>query len=75
MDYDIAKAIRPGIHENELVAIANKKPFEWGAERVMFVNSISRRKRKSSFTHILKQNDKTGRNRVHGYQETVSTDT
>ena len=39
--YDIAKAIRPGIHENELVAIANKKLFEWGAERVMFVNSIS----------------------------------
>ena len=39
--YDIAKAIRPGVLENELVALANYKLFNWGAERVMFVNSIS----------------------------------
>ena len=39
--YDIAKAMRPGVLENELVALANYKLFNWGAERVMFVNSIS----------------------------------
>ncbi len=39
--YDVAKAIRPGVLENELVALANQKLFNWGAERVMFVNSIS----------------------------------
>ncbi len=39
--YDIAKAIRPGVLENELVSIANKQLYKWGAERVLFVNSIS----------------------------------
>lgn len=39
--YDIAKAIRPGVLENELVAIANHQLYKWGAERVLFVNSIS----------------------------------
>ncbi len=39
--YDLAKALRPGITENELVAIANYKLFNWGAESVEFVNSIS----------------------------------
>lgn len=39
--YDLAKALRPGIRENELVAIANKQLFNWGAERVEFVNAIS----------------------------------
>lgn len=39
--YDLAKALRPGILENELVAIANYKLFQWGAECVEFVNSIS----------------------------------
>lgn len=28
--YDIAKAIRPGVLENELVALANYKLFNWG---------------------------------------------
>lgn len=39
--YDLAKALRPGIMENELVAIANYKLYGWGAELVEFVNSIS----------------------------------
>jgi Xaa-Pro dipeptidase len=39
--YDLAKALRPGILENELVAIANFKLYHWGAESVEFVNSIS----------------------------------
>ncbi|MDR1570958.1 MAG: Xaa-Pro peptidase family protein [Clostridiales Family XIII bacterium] len=39
--YDIAKALRPGILENEIVAIANFKLYSWGAELVEFVNSVS----------------------------------
>ena len=39
--YDLAKAVRPGIRENELVAIANHQLYKWGAEHVTFVNSIS----------------------------------
>ena len=39
--YDLAKALRPGIRENELVAIANKQLYDWGADHVEFVNSIS----------------------------------
>ncbi|MDR1954233.1 MAG: Xaa-Pro peptidase family protein, partial [Clostridiales Family XIII bacterium] len=39
--YDLGKALRPGIMENELVAIANYKLYGWGAELVEFVNSIS----------------------------------
>jgi Xaa-Pro aminopeptidase len=38
---DIAKAIRPGTRENELVAIANDKLFRMGSERVECVNSVS----------------------------------
>jgi Xaa-Pro aminopeptidase len=39
--YDLGKALRPGIMENELVAIANFKLYSWGSELVEFVNSIS----------------------------------
>jgi Xaa-Pro aminopeptidase len=38
---DIARAIRPGTRENELVAIANDKLFRLGSERVECVNSVS----------------------------------
>ena len=38
---DIAKAIRPGTRENELVAIANDKLYRMGSERVECVNSVS----------------------------------
>ena len=38
---DIAKAIRPGTRENELVALANQQLFLMGAERVECVNSVS----------------------------------
>jgi len=38
---DIARAIRPGVRENELVALANQKLFLLGAERVECVNSVS----------------------------------
>ncbi len=38
---DIARAIRPGRKENELVALANEKLFLMGAERVECVNSVS----------------------------------
>lgn len=38
---DISKAIRPGTKESDLVAIANKKLFELGSERVECVNSVA----------------------------------
>ena len=38
---DIARAIRPGTRENELVALANEKLFLMGAERVECVNSVA----------------------------------
>lgn len=38
---DIARAIRPGTKENELVAIANKKLYDLGSELVEAVNSVS----------------------------------
>jgi len=38
---DIARAIRPGVRENELVALANQKLFLLGSERVECVNSVS----------------------------------
>ena len=38
---DIARAIRPGTRENELVAIANKELYLLGSERVECVNSVS----------------------------------
>ncbi len=39
--YDICKAIRPGVRENELVAIANDRLFRMGSERVECVNSVA----------------------------------
>ena len=38
---DVAKAIRPGTRENELVAITNDRLFRMGSERVECVNSVS----------------------------------
>jgi Xaa-Pro dipeptidase len=38
---DIARAIRPGTQEHDLVALANEKLFKMGAERVECVNSVS----------------------------------
>ncbi|MCZ6773862.1 MAG: Xaa-Pro peptidase family protein [Proteobacteria bacterium] len=38
---DIAKAIRPGTRESDLVAIAHKRLFELGSERVECVNSVT----------------------------------
>lgn len=39
--YDICKAIRPGMRENELVAIAHDRLFRLGSERVECVNSVA----------------------------------
>ncbi len=38
---DIARAIRPGTRENELVALANDRLYRLGSERVECVNSVS----------------------------------
>ncbi|MCP4071604.1 MAG: aminopeptidase P family protein [Hyphomicrobiales bacterium] len=39
--YDIAKAIRPGVRESDLVAIANERLYSMGSERVECVNSVA----------------------------------
>lgn len=39
--YDICKAIRPGMRENELVAIAHDRLFRLGSERVECINSVA----------------------------------
>jgi len=39
--FEIAKNIRPGIRENELVALAHKVFFELGSDRVECINCIS----------------------------------
>lgn len=38
---DIARAIKPGTRENELVALANQRLYMLGSERVECVNSVS----------------------------------
>jgi Xaa-Pro dipeptidase len=39
--YDICKAIRPGVRENELVALAHDRLFRLGSERVECINSVA----------------------------------
>lgn len=39
--YDVAKAIRPGVRENDLVALANQRLYTMGSEWVECVNSNS----------------------------------
>ena len=38
---DIADALKPGVRENEIVALANKKLYEYGSDQVEAVNAIS----------------------------------
>ena len=38
---DIVDALRPGIRENEIVALANKRLYEMGSDQVEAVNAIS----------------------------------
>ena len=38
---DIVDALRPGVRENEIVALANKKLYEYGSDQVEAVNAIS----------------------------------
>ncbi|MGH8889484.1 MAG: M24 family metallopeptidase, partial [Acidothermaceae bacterium] len=39
--YDIAQALRPGVRENELVALANKRLYEMGSDDVEAINAVS----------------------------------
>jgi Xaa-Pro aminopeptidase len=39
--HDITDALRPGIRENEIVALANKRLYEMGSDQVEAVNAIS----------------------------------
>lgn len=38
---DIASALRPGVRENEIVAMVNKRLYEYGSDQVEAVNAIS----------------------------------
>src|SRR5690606_18076994 len=38
---DIVDALRPGVRENEIVALANKRLYEYGSDQVEAVNAIS----------------------------------
>ena len=38
---DITEALKPGVRENEIVALANKRLYELGSDQVEAVNSIS----------------------------------
>jgi Xaa-Pro dipeptidase len=38
---DIAQALRPGIRENEIVALANKRLYEMGSDDVESINAVS----------------------------------
>jgi len=39
--HDIAEALRPGIRENEIVALASKRLYELGSDQVEAINAIS----------------------------------
>jgi Xaa-Pro aminopeptidase len=39
--YDITAALRPGIRENEIVALVNKRLYEMGSDQVEAVNAVS----------------------------------
>ncbi len=39
--FDIAEALRPGVRENELVALANKRLYEMGPDDVEGINAVS----------------------------------
>ncbi|WP_042408369.1 M24 family metallopeptidase [Streptacidiphilus carbonis] len=38
---DIAEALRPGVRENEIVALANKRLYEMGSDDVEAINAVS----------------------------------
>ena len=40
---DIAEALKPGIRENEIVALANKRLYEMGSDDVEAINAVSGR--------------------------------
>src|SRR2546426_1594153 len=39
---DIFEALKPGARENEIVALANKRPYEMGSDNVEAINAIAR---------------------------------
>jgi Xaa-Pro aminopeptidase len=38
---DIVEALKPGVRENEIVALANKRLYEYGSDQVEAINAIS----------------------------------
>ena len=57
---DIAKAIRPGNKESDLVAIANDQLYAMGSERVECVNSVAGPRGAPHSHHLLRPHDPAG---------------
>src|SRR5690606_32869810 len=38
---DISEALKPGVRENDIVALANKRLYEMGSDQVESINAIS----------------------------------
>src|SRR5690606_28999920 len=41
VNQDIVDALKPGVRENEIVALANKRLYEYGSDQVEAINAIS----------------------------------
>ena len=69
---DITDALRPGIKENEIVALASKKLFELGSEQVEAINAVSGERcnpHPHNFTdRIIRPGDQAFFDIIHSYQ-------
>ena len=58
---DIVEALKPGIRENEIVALANKRLYEMGSDQVEAINAVSRRAVQPAPAQLLRPADPAGR--------------
>ena len=69
---DIVDVLKPGIRENEIVALANKRLYEMGSDQVEAVNSISGERcnpHPHNFTdRIIRPGDQAFFDIIHSYQ-------
>jgi Xaa-Pro dipeptidase len=68
---DIVEALKPGIRENEIVALANKRLYEMGSDQVEAVNAISGERcnpHPHNFTdRLIRPGDQTFFDIIHSY--------
>ena len=69
---DIVDALRPGVRENEIVALANKRLYEYGSDQVEAINAISGERcnpHPHNFTdRIIRPGDQAFFDIIHSYQ-------